>query len=212
MTFFRTIGTACLSIFFAGSVSAATQTLFEDNFDRANSFSLGAEWTELEAQVGDVSINGNRMRLRDSRLFNPDAAAASILIDAVGFSEIKVSFDWEALANNEISDQLFMAWAPDPVPNIQNQALWNGVFSASVLGGVGGSETITISPGADNTEFSLLFWTDVSEFFPGNQEGFFIDNVVVTGVKVAAVPTPMSAGLLLAGIGVLGIGRRKRRV
>ncbi len=189
----------------AGAASAAS-VIFEDDFNRANNTSVGNGWTELEDDNNDVRIISNQLRLRDFLPGNPDAAAASAVIDATGYTNITVSFDWRSLDPNESSDDLFLVWALDPRPALTNEGAWTEVFQ----GGSGGtntfSESVSISPGADNSMFNLMFWSDVGT----GSEGFLIDNLVVTGDLISPVPVPASLPLLAAAFAGFGVMRRRK--
>jgi hypothetical protein len=194
------------------SASAAT-VLFSDDFDRANNKTLGNGWSELSYNRNDVAVRGKSMLLRDDAAGLPDAAAASLVIDGTGYENITVSFDWRSLGPNERKDDLFMSFAEAPAPALTDADDWTLAFN----GGAGGkkwfTESISISAGADNTLFNIMFWTDVSSRLNGGKrEGFRIDNVVVMGDSiVAAVPAPASLPLLAAGLLGLGfVGRRKK--
>ncbi|MGC3938821.1 VPLPA-CTERM sorting domain-containing protein [Roseobacter sp. EG26] len=189
----------------AGAASAAS-VIFEDDFNRANSNSVGNGWTELEDENNDVRILNNRLRLRDFLPGNPDAAAASAVIDATGYTNITVSFDWQSLEPNENNDDLFLVWALDPRPSLSNQGAWTEVFQGDSGGTNTFSESVSISPGADNSMFNLMFWSDVGN----SNEGFLIDNLVVTGDLISPVPVPASLPLLAAAFAGFGVMRRRK--
>lgn len=200
------MATVVAAIFATSSASAVT--LFYDDFNRSNSNNPGNGWTQLEDDNDDVGIFGNALRLRDNISGLPDAAAASKTIDATGYSNIQVEFRWRGFNNVETSDDFFLVWAEAPAPSMTNQGAWTSAFSGTTEGGTWFTELVSISPGADNSVFNLMFWTDVSYY----KEGYKVDWVKVTGDKITPVPLPAALPLLAGGLGVLGIaGWRRRR-
>ncbi len=187
----------------AGTVSAAT--IFEDDFNRSNNNTVGNGWSELEDDSNDVSINDNRLLLRDTLFGEPDAAASSVVIDASGYENISVEFRWRSLSANENSDDLYLSWALDPAPAITDQNAWTQVFNGNSGGTSYFTENVALT-GAENSEFNLMLWTDVS----WSNEGYLIDYIKVTGDAVSAVPLPAGLPLLLGGLGSFGLMRRKR--
>ncbi|SFT45508.1 VPLPA-CTERM sorting domain-containing protein [Sedimentitalea nanhaiensis] len=187
----------------AGTVSAAT--IFEDNFNRSNSNTVGNGWNELEWNSNDVAINNNSLMLRDYLGGEPDAAASSLVIDASGYENISVEFKWRSLSPNENNDDLYLSWALDPAPAITDENAWTQVFQ----GNDGGTNWFTANvalAGAENGMFNLMLWTDVGSY----NEGYLIDYVTVTGDAISAVPLPAGMPLLLGGIAAFALARRKR--
>jgi hypothetical protein len=189
-----------------GAASAAI--LFEDDFDRSNSNTVGNGWSELNNSSSDVAISGNRLLLRDELSGNPDAAAASATIDATGFENTMVSFTWTPLGPNSSNDLLKLVWslASDNL-SMTNEEAWSNVVPPFSVGS-NGTNTVTASVGVGATDkkFRLMFWTDVSDA----DEGFYIDNVKVTGDPISAVPVPASLPLLVAGLAGFGLMRRRK--
>lgn len=185
--------------------TASAVTIFQDTFNRANSNSVGNGWTELEDDNNDVAIRTNRLRLRDTLGGEPDAAAASPLIDATGFENISVDFRWRSLGPNEGSDDLYLSFALTPAPALTNQNAWTEVFNGSSGGTSFSTENVALA-GAEDSMFNLMFWTDVSRF----NEGFEITGVRVTGDAISAVPLPAALPMMLAGLGALGVARRRK--
>lgn len=208
MNFFKTAAVAA-TLTFAASATVASVVLFEDDFGRINSNSVGNGWIELESGNADVAITGERLRLRDNLAGSPDAAAASFVIDATGYENLMVSFDWRPLNTNDGGERLNLSYALDPAPAPTLQAQWTRVFRDGNGGTTVSSESVSISPGADNSLFNIMFWSQVSNGTSGNSEGFFVDNVVVTG-ELTPVPLPAGGALLLGGLAAFGAMRRKR--
>ncbi len=203
----KLLGTATVlaAILATSSVSAAT--LFYDSFNRANSNNPGNGWTQLEDDNNDVGVFGNALRLRDFLPGNPDAAAASKTIDATGYTNIQVEFRWKGFSNVETGDDFYLSWAESPAPAMSNEGAWNEVFNGNTGGGTWLTNLISISPGADNSIFNLMFWSDVSS----SSEGYKVDWVRVTGDAITPVPLPAALPLLAGGIGLLGFAGWRRR-
>jgi len=193
----------------ASSASAAT-VIFSDNFNRADNNTVGNGWSELEDANNDVAVNNNTLRLRDNLTGQPDAAVGSTVIDATGYENITVTFDWRALGPNEAADDLMLSYALAPAPNLTQQNQWDQVFAGSDGGTSIFSESVTLGADTADSIFNLMFWTNVTNNNNGNGEGFRIDNLVVSGDAIAVVPLPASASLLLLGFGGLTALRRRK--
>ncbi|MEM8555311.1 MAG: VPLPA-CTERM sorting domain-containing protein [Pseudomonadota bacterium] len=194
---------------------ASATTLFSDDFDGNNRRNV-PNWTELEAANNDVRRRDNAAQLQDNRPTAPDAALARLAISTFGFKDITVSFDWQALPNNEANDLLYFAWDAGTAPALTDIGAWTTVAGAGPFGNATANapfvtETLSLGPQAANTTINLLFYTDVSPNNGGNTEGFNIDNVIVSGTP-QAVPLPAGFGLLVAGLGALGIASRRKIV
>jgi hypothetical protein len=217
MTMLAVIKPACVAVALAfAASSAAAATLFSDDFDRPDSKSVGGGWSELERAPNDVFVNNGMLRLRDFRDGNPDAAASSMVIDATGYENVTVSFNWRTNSSNTASDSLFLSWTSVAAPAIDDTSAWTQAFKGGVDGDAHWSpeawstETITLT-GAANGKFNLLFWTDVD----AANRGFRIDYVTVTGDKlvagaVAPVPLPAGLPLLVGGLAAFGLMKRRR--
>jgi len=204
--FLKAITAAALA---TGATSASAATLFSDDFNRANSNTIGNGWSELSDAANDVAIVGNRVRLRDNiGSTNPDAAIGSSVIDATGYENINVVFTWQSLNANEANDRLRLSYAFDPAPALTAQGQWTQVQQVSDAGTTVTTQSVNLSA-VDNSQFSLMFWTVVNGN-ANNNEGFYLDNVVVTGDLIAVVPLPAGAPLLLAGLGGLVALRRRK--
>ena len=202
-SFVAAAGFAALS-FFAGDASAAV--LFQDDFTRSNSDSVGNGWSEVENDANDVTINNKRLFLRDTLTDGVDAAASSLVIDATGYKNLSIQFKWKSINNNELSDNVFLSWALDPAPVQTNPDLWTLLFKGSADETSYHFENVSLS-GADNSMFNLMFWTDVDQA----NEGFLIDAVKVSGNAISAVPLPAGLPLLAGGLAAFGLARRKRK-
>lgn len=202
------IALASLLTLTAGSASAVT--IFSDDFNRVDNNTVGNGWSELASGNGDVKIDGNQLRLRDNLAGSPDAAAATGVIDATGYENINVSFTWQARNRNEASDFLRLSYGLDPAPAMTDEAAWTQIFSGSDAGTNVFTASIALDALVENSLFSLMFWTEVSGNNSGNDEGFMIDSVVVTGDLIPVVPLPAGGLLMLSGLaGFAALRRRK---
>jgi hypothetical protein len=199
--------TAALGILTAAS-SAGAVVIWEDQFNRANSNTVGNGWQEDENDANDVSISGNAMRMRDSQS-GSDASATQFTIDLTGYENIEIVFRWQPLSASENSDDIFV--------NVRIDAT-SGSFSQVFQDGLGGSgwntDSINIGSAAnDIDDFDLQFEIDVDDDSDGNNEGVLIDYVQITGDRIvsptASVSEPATLGLL--GLGLLGLGLTSRR-
>lgn len=180
------------------STAASAAVLFEDGFNRQNSNTVGAGWSEIEDQPNDVAIADNALQLRDNLsgsaaagVTSPDAAA-TFSLSTLGHENLSLSFDWAAGPAFEVEadDMLFVSWRT-------TSGAWTGLWSAG-LGGSGAWSGVNLALGeaaADLAGIEIRFWTDVSRSNLGRfldapaKEGAMIDWVRVSGDPIPQSPT-----------------------
>ena len=201
---------ACMLL--SAPLSAAT--VFIDDFNRANNTTVGNGWTESESAVGNVAIVNNQLILSSNiGGAGVDAQVLQGSFSTVGYTNVTVSFDYRQFSDtantNDIGDQLFFAWGNTSAASTVNPAA--GFFSASST--ILSSGTINLGPLAEGTLIWVRLFTDVSEGTPGTNEGYRVDNFVVSADAVSQVPLPGALLLMasgLAGVGGFGALRRRR--
>jgi len=177
----------CLST----SVSAAV--IYTEDFNRADSNTVGNGWHETGDQANDVAIVDSTLMLRDNQA-GVDAAIWQNLSTS-GYSDVSLTFDWAASMNTESNDTLNVSWR-------DASSSWQTIWSTSL----GGSDFATvllddIIGASDNDSFELSFWTNVSWY----NEAAYLDNMILAGtLNTANVPEPATMGLF--GMGLLGMG------
>jgi len=195
---------ATLGFAMIGSTASAI-TVYAEDFDRANSNTVGNGWSELSNDDNDVRVLSGHLFLRDNLPGEPDAAAVSSVIDLTGLHAATLSFDWISSFRNEVNDVLNVAWTANRAASSTDLIEWTSLGQFSANGSGRFSELLSFGAGASDQLIRLMFWTDVSDDAEGTNEGFWVDNI-----NVAAVPLPAGAPLLLAGLAGLGLTRRRR--
>jgi hypothetical protein len=182
---------------------ASAVVIFNDDFNRADSNTVGNGWTEIDSQNNDVKILNNRLRLRDNDT-TPDAQAAQLGLSTFGYENITLSYDWAPIGISDLGDKLIV------------QIAIGGSFTTigtHFLGGAGGvftSEFFALPAFAyDATPFQLRFRTNVTENSNGDREGAFVDNVVLSGTRI---PEPGTMAMFAIGLAGLGYARRRKLV
>lgn len=193
----QTMTTVWLSLF---CFSASATIIFEDDFNRANSNNLGSDWSTIETDGDDVAIVNNTLRMRDDFLFRLIDAAATQHISTESFDDIYINFEWKALIASESSDTLFLSW--------YDGSNWTDIWQTGL--GSDSDSFASVSVGAisganDLSDFGFRFRIDVDEVF-GNNEGVYLDNIVLRGT-----PIPEASSLVLLGLGLACVGFFRRQ-
>ena len=196
----------------AGATPASAVTITADNFNRADSNTVGGGWVESGSNPAAVAILVNQLRLRANQAVSPDAAVRQSGYSTIGLTNIMVTLDWLALVPNEITDTLNIAWAIGN-PGTFNPVSWTTVGTVGGLNSNGytlGQSFALGAAAAGQAVISIMLYSDVSTGGPGNTEGFLIDNFVLSGTAV--IPLPGSMLLLLSGlVGLTAMGGRARK-
>jgi hypothetical protein len=182
------------------AATAQAAPVFSDDFDRPVSNSVANGWTEEESQAGDISIVNrsglnHQMQIQD---LSPQAIASHLSgISTVGFEQISISYEWAPLSNTELGDQLFVEWRDGSLGAIA----WNLIASHALTGTEAYTTETFLLTGSTGglSDLELRFRLNVN----ANNEGALIDNVLLSGTTVTAVPEP--SALALASLGLLGI-------
>lgn len=196
----------------------AAETIFSEDFARANSNVLGNDWSEIEESANDVKLLLGAARLRDNAEGVIDAGIARKF--AGEMSGLSLSFDWKPLLNADAGDKFLVSWATDYSSRARD---WSTLFST----GLGANEsdwTTTLISGNELAalngldSFYLLFWTNLSANEHGSEdnEGVWIDNISLSrtpeqNAPVASVPLPSTLWLLATGlVGLVFPGKTKK--
>ena len=96
-----------VALFAAGTANAGP--IFLDEFDRADSKSVGNGWIELEDDDREVRVRDEFLQLKGS-----DNAGVLLQFSLADFPEaehIQLSFRWSASYNTESADSFSVYWA-----------------------------------------------------------------------------------------------------
>ena len=189
------------------ALSAPAATIFSDDFERPVSNTVGAGWTEVESDAADVALvvrssGGQQLQLRDD---DPLALASQLGgFSTLGYSDITLSYEWAPTNNTESGDFLWVEWRNGVAGS------WTKVAHHELIGPAAhnsASWNVAGAGGLDDFEFRLRVAVNA------NNEGAFVDNLLLSGTRVdaavAAVAEPGS--LALAGIGLCLLAFLARR-
>lgn len=193
--------------FWVGMASAATVTIFSDNFDRSDSAIVGNNW----GPVGDASISGNRLLLDNSYELATQQGPASGGLSTVGLTNIILEFDWQGVNTEGINpetggpdvstDWLYVSWRPlSGGPAAWQTAAPGGIALDTSLQHYTAYLPLAAA-GIDDLQFQFM-----PIFSDDQNEQVYIDNVTLT-----AVPLPGALPLLLSAlIGLFFVSRQRK--
>jgi hypothetical protein len=192
--------TAAVLLWSAGS--ALPDTIFFDDFNRANSNTVGNGWQEVGGNAGSISINNNQLLFSANEALT--ATEGTQTLSTIGLANITLEYDWQG-ASTDGGETLKSYWSSDGTnfTLLATHALFPTAALSHATFNLGGTA-------ANQADITLRFE------FVGNDgnDAARIDNVSLTGTA-ASVPGPLAGaglpGLLAACGGLLALARRRRR-
>jgi hypothetical protein len=189
--------------------AASADTIFSDNFESGNlnNWSITVDTPTTITNVNVGGTHGRVMSFDKGDSSNPDgtATATTSIPNTSGFNNLQVSLDWLAQNQNETSDTLSIQWA------VAGSGTWNTIMTfASTGSSFANSGPLNIgAPAGTDIDLRFVFNVDATN------EGFQVDNVVLSGTSVP-VPGPLAGaglpGLIAACGGLVVLARRRRQL
>ncbi len=178
--------------------SARAEIIFEDDFDRGKTWTVGNDWSEVETASVHVAISfGGHLMLGDQ-----NGAMAFRPVSLSGYENISVEFEY--------SVESFSTDVTTYAEYDQTDGNWTGLWSVGPDFGPNSMTYVNLNlPNniANPGLFRFRFGAD-ADGYPG--DGARIDYVKISG-SIISVPEP-SLGLLLgiSLIGLVGVGAVRR--
>ncbi len=149
---------------------------FTDDFNRADSSTVGNGWVEVENQTTDCAIVSNQCQIQDQ---GPLGQITQSNINTAGLSSITFSYDWRDDGTTEAGDLLISEW------KLSSSGTWNTLGSHTLTQPTLVNASFNLPAAAENTSIDIRFRITVN----GNNEGAFVDNVMVCGASPCTAPT-----------------------
>jgi hypothetical protein len=186
------------------SISAKAELVFNEEFNRLNSKTVGNGWLELNKNANDVRIINETLLLRDNKKGQIDAGVAR-KFEGFEVSDLTISFDWTPLLPSDRKDYFKVSWATEFSKKASD---WTDLFTTSL--GANDRESTTAIIGPDKTlalkqmtSFYLMFWIDLGPTTKNDEfkEGVRIDNIRLDNTApTSPVPLPSAIWFFVSGL------------